>query len=285
MGIINIPNELLQDLWKITLVEEHSYKMDFSGANHLHTNLMNNKVIICILLILIIFIVTLANNHNNILTRNNSQDIFVTGEPMNYVEVFSKIYHTEHWGKGKGSGDGSIPENAQIYIKFLQNYFHDPKLKKIVDLGCGDWQIMSNISIPDDKEYRGYDVAKHIITKNEKKFSKRNVKFFNVTNLKDFVHQNVNGDLLIVKDVLQHLPISEIKYFITNVLPNFKYALITNEYEVASIMHNKDIKLGEFRSLGMLEPPFKLMNAKVMLEYDGPGHKQILLYKSKIDYP
>lgn len=238
---------------------------------------VKNKLLFFILAVLIAAYVVVMKQRNDtykLTLINMSED----GGSMNYSEVFSKIYNTESWGRGKGSGDGSVPENAKIYIAFLQNYFNDPKFNKIVDLGCGDWQIMNNISIPKGKEYFGYDVAEHIIVNNQNKFKDENVKFFHINNLKEFVENKVNGDLLIVKDVLQHLPTSEIKYFIANVLPNFKYALITNEYEVTSIMHNKDIMLGGFRSLSMLDEPFNMPNAKVILEYDGPGHKQILLY-------
>lgn len=37
------------------------------------------------------------------------------------------------------------------------------------------------------------------------------------------------GDLLITKDVMQHWPNSQGRYYIDKILPNFKYALVTND--------------------------------------------------------
>ena len=38
-----------------------------------------------------------------------------------------------------------------------------------------------------------------------------------------------SGDLIIIKDVMQHWPNLETNYFLQTVVPRFKYALLTND--------------------------------------------------------
>ena len=199
----------------------------------------------------------------------------------NYTAVFSKIYSYNIWGKG--SGIGSDPENAKPYLKLLQQYINDDRIHTIVDLGCGDWQIMSNINIPDNKAYKGYDVVSSVQQANIKKFAKPNIQFYIIQDLEYFKRKKVYGDLLIVKDVLQHWPNKEINYFFKNILPNFKYALITNSImpNLPSLI-NRDISLGEFRPIRLMDSPFTWNNVSILLEYPSPApdFKQVLFYKN-----
>lgn len=195
-----------------------------------------------------------------------------------YVRVFTDIYSNKVWAIG--SGPGSNPKNAREYIVFLQNLLNEPSLNTIVDLGCGDWQIMRTVQIPVGKKYKGYDVVASIIAENAEKYVKPNVQFYHITGLKDFVRQRVSGDLLIVKDVLHHLSNSEVEFFIVNILPSFKRVLLINDYSPMHTKHNDDIYTGTWRSLGLLEPPFNLKHAEVLFEYDGPEHKQVVMYQN-----
>ncbi len=136
--------------------------------------------------------------------------------------IFSQIYQNNLWGGGSGSG--SNPKNARPYLKILQSFFYDKNIKKIVDLGCGDWRLMETIYIPDDKQYKGFDVVSMIIEKANLKFKKSNVEFYQINKLEDI--KNETGDLLIVKDVMQHWSYERIGYFVNNILPNFKWAFV-----------------------------------------------------------
>lgn len=195
------------------------------------------------------------------------------------TEIFSRIYKNQEWEKG--SGVGSYPENTVEYRQVLQQYFHDKQYETIIDLGCGDWQIMSLIDIPDDKVYKGFDLVESVIQYNKKNYAKNNVLFYQIKDLKE-LHA---GDLLIVKDVVQHWPSDDIRYFIGNILPKYKFALITNCYYSANpdlnTNFNKDIEMGGFRPVDLTLPPFNLKNAENIMEYgnDKIGYrKKIYLY-------
>jgi len=90
--------------------------------------------------------------------------------------------------------------------------------------------------------------------------------------------QLLKGDMLIVKDVLQHLSNQNIQYFVNNILPNYKYALITNDYST-TMNNNADIVKGQHRTLDLAAPPFNLTNLQV--EYKTLGSpKRVYIYTS-----
>ncbi|MCW7502748.1 class I SAM-dependent methyltransferase [Leptospira paudalimensis] len=190
--------------------------------------------------------------------------------------AFKKVYDEKKWGDG--SGIGSKPENAVPYLKLLQEYLNDPKYKTIVDLGCGDWQLMETMVIPEGKNYVGYDLVSALIEKNTKKYSKKNIKFLVIRQLSDIRY--VSADLLIVKDVLHHWPIAHINYFLKEILPNYHFALITNDYNLYAL--NNDIDFAGFRPINLQKEPFVPVNGLQVL-FDFPSHgitKRIYLYKN-----
>ena len=144
--------------------------------------------------------------------------IFMKPESLN---VFNKIYSESVWGIGSGSG--SELEYCKSYINFLQKFFYDYSIKSIVDLGCGDWQFTKEINFTGIK-YLGIDAAKEVIAENIKSHATENIKFNTLKRYQDIP----SCDLLICKDVMQHLSIKENKKIIKEVFPKFKYILSTN---------------------------------------------------------
>ena len=84
------------------------------------------------------------------------------------MNVFDDIYINKVWGvdeNGEGiSGSGSKVENNIKYLNFLNTFIKINKIKSIVDLGCGDWQLMSKVNLNGIK-YDGYDNSNIIIDK------------------------------------------------------------------------------------------------------------------------
>lgn len=196
----------------------------------------------------------------------------------NFEAVFSKIYEQNAWGNG--SGPGSAPENTKAYRAILRYFFNEPHINTIVDLGCGDWQIMSLITIPENKKYTGLDVVPGLIEAHQKKHAKSNVEFKLTQGLADVP----SGDLLIIKDVIQHWPSAQIYEFMYTVLPKFKYALITNCFKACAQwpgfqkIYNQDIQLGGYRPIDLTDAPFNLKNAELYVEYAGGGDKRTYLW-------
>lgn len=115
-----------------------------------------------------------------------------------------------------------------------------PKINKIVELGFGDFQLSGRLRIPASKTYHGFDVAKVLLRPNETN------KFFSIiTGIHDF---NETGDLLLIKQVMQHWPNAEIKWFLDNIVPRFKYALLTND---PTTRPRGDIRYGRYSPVNM----------------------------------
>lgn len=194
-----------------------------------------------------------------------------------FEDVFSIAYETAMWGRnseGKAhSGAGSTLQNTRLYRLFLEDFISSHNIKSIVDYGCGDWESTQLLNLH-GIDYIGIDVVKSVINQNEAKFGSPFVKFIygngNEVNLP-------SADLLICKDVLQHLPNSAIHTFITY-LPKFKYCLIINDVDPEFFTStNPDIHAGNWRLIDLTKPPFNVKGEKILTFPAGGTTKQILL--------
>jgi hypothetical protein len=114
---------------------------------------------------------------------------------------------------------------------------------------------------------------KNVITNNQRSFSRPGVSF---ANLPADYNELPSAELLVCKDVLMHLSTKEVQD-ILSILPNFKYALITNDIPCVSAfgkillklrrpfapVNNREIKTGDYRTLDPTESPFNLRLNKV----------------------
>lgn len=178
------------------------------------------------------------------------------------MSKFDEIYSLNSWGFG--SGHGSLPSVTKSYRKFIEQFIAENDIKKVVDYGCGDWQFSKLINWG-EASYTGLDVVESVIEDNTKKYSTDKISF---KAIKPGQTSIPKGDLIIVKDVLQHLSEEDIRIFLDKVLPKFKYALITNCILPTSDI-NAAIATGEFRPLDLRKAPFDL-NAKVVHTFVGP---------------
>ena len=138
-------------------------------------------------------------------------------------EYFSNIYAGGGWGPIQ-SGGGSSPENTVEYREFLSNFIAENKIKTVYDFGCGDWSFSKLIDWSNVK-YTGIEIVESVVS-SLKKYENENIRFVFLTDVERFY--KCKGDLLIVKDVLQHWTNKEITTFLNNVKDQFKFILISN---------------------------------------------------------
>ncbi len=193
--------------------------------------------------------------------------------------VFTNIYEKKLWGN-QPSGDGSIPENTKLYRFFLQNFLKENHIQHVVEIGCGDWDFSCLIDW-EGIQYEGYDVYKAIIEKNQAVHSSPTIKFIHG----NAIHMDLpKADLLICKDVLQHLPQKEIMQLLPQ-LQKFKHCLLTNEVDPESLTSaNLDIPSYAFtqgccRTLDLSKSPFNLKGKKV-LTFSSDVTKQVFYIKN-----
>ena len=190
----------------------------------------------------------------------------VTLVKTNHARVFEKVYRLRAWGQG--SGPGSRENSTEAYRMALQYVLKGWKIRRVIDLGCGDWEF-SRLLDWSEIEYLGLDVVSTIIENNTIKYSNATIRF----ECADIRYTTLKADLFIFKDVLQHWPTQDVQQFLNRM--RGKRMLITNTHTKAHATTNSDIELGEFRPLSLLAFPFKLgPSARMLLEYAVPGNDE-----------
>jgi hypothetical protein len=186
-------------------------------------------------------------------------------------KFFSNLYASGGWGKVP-SGGGSTPENTVQYRKFLIDFINENNIQTVWDYGCGDWTFSKLIDWGKVK-YNGIEVVKKLVDQLNNKYKKTNIKFFYITqkNFKNFYAKQ--GDLLIIKDVLQHWYNDEIVDFLDNVIPNFRFIIVTNSFYQKEDWQELESRFSG-RPLACEYYPLKKYNIKKILNY---GDKQISL--------
>jgi SAM-dependent methyltransferase len=151
----------------------------------------------------------------------------------NHTKLFTQIYENNEWGDNKNSvykgssGNGSSILFNKEYIHFMKEFIDTNNVKKVIDLGCGDWQSSHLIYENRDIKYYGYDAYEKIIVNNSKTYPQFTFTHLDILNEIDSIEDSC--DLCILKDVLQHWTCNEIKYIMDKlVLKSIKYIIIIN---------------------------------------------------------
>jgi SAM-dependent methyltransferase len=169
------------------------------------------------------------------------------------TNTFNRIYAEGTWGRdvaGKGtSGTGSTLEITREYRAYLEDFIKTHNIKSVVDAGCGDWTFSSAIDW-NGASYLGVDIASDVIATVRAKHEKANIKF----QVGDITDDLPAADLLISKDVLQHLSNELVHNFIENNLRKgkYKWVILTNDRG----NRNSDVESGGYRAIDLSAPPF-----------------------------
>ncbi len=207
----------------------------------------------------------------------------------NNREIFSEIYANNAWGKLSNSGEkffsgsGSHDEKIIVpYINTLISLITNNNIRNIVDLGCGDFWIMRHLLEVFDKNnynyfYTGVDVVEDLINYNAARFKQPNIRFLCMDAAADD-EPLPDGDILIIRQVLQHLSNADIKNILSKT-SKFKFLFITEHiHDAPDAVYNidkpsnGDIRLGHKSGIYLEHAPFNIKNIVHLLkmsEYGG----------------
>jgi len=195
--------------------------------------------------------------------------------PASMKTAFSAIYRRNEWEGG--SGRGSTLENTKQYREFIARILAEKSdIGRVVDLGCGDWAFSHKIDWS-SVDYLGIDVVPSVVYQNRETYGE--LGHFECLDI--FTQPLPDGDLVILKDVLQHWPTKTIQEFLPR-LKQFRWALITNCGGENLETLNTDVPMTGYRPLDLRKPPFNI-KAEVSLRYhtdeveDGFDNKLLLL--------
>ena len=186
-------------------------------------------------------------------------------------DVFNKIYQESAWGVSHEdgqrffSGPGSHDENiVGAYVgavsKFLQGFDQKPN---VVDLGCGDFNIGSKLR-PHCQGYIACDIVDALIDFNKRKFQALGVDF----RVLDMTAEPLpKGDVVFIRQVLQHLSNKQILRVIPKIQENFKFLVLTEHLpHPQNFKPNKDkpagpnIRTDIDSGIVITQAPFNLSN-------------------------
>lgn len=203
---------------------------------------------------------------------------------MNHIDIFTNIYEGCLWGdnknknyNGSSGGGSSLEYNIDKYVPFVKSFIINNNINTIIDLGCGDFICGKHIyeDIPNIKYY-GYDTYEKVIDENKliNNNSKYTFKYMDIFNKKEEI---IDGDLCILKDILQHWCNKDIYTFLDYLCENnkFKYILIVNCCN--QVQDNQDSPTGEGRPLSCNFLPLKKYNPKKILNYNSKEISLIII--------
>ena len=204
-----------------------------------------------------------------------------------YKETFTDIYNT--WGFGHGeskSGPGSSLEHTENLRNKIKDLVNEKNIKSVVDIPCGDFHWMKEI-VDSFESYTGGDIVDELIQSNNEKYADDKIKFTNFDLIEDKIP---DCDLLIIRDVLGHMPLESGLKVADNILnSNCKYLLTTSWFNVNDedyyLKHeNFNVPYGRFYSVNLMSHPFNFPKPDYFIEENGKvdgyedGNRKILAF-------
>ncbi len=191
---------------------------------------------------------------------------------MNAAEVFSEVYAQKEWGEHTqsdkfNSGSGSDAAQTSEYCELVNDFVEEHQIERVVDLGCGDFRVGRQIARP-EISYVGVDVVPDLINHNQKTFGADAIRF----QLGDLTAGELpDGDLCLVRQVLQHLSNKEIVRAIER-CEKYRYLIVTEHIPTGRKVkpnrdkpHGPDIRLFWNSGVFLDKPPFS-RNSTILLE-------------------
>jgi len=196
---------------------------------------------------------------------------------LNHQKIFAEIYAADTWNGGSGTGSGEAA--SKPYREVLQQILSTGRVRSVVDIGCGDWQVGRLIDWA-SIDYTGMDVVPDVIAANEARFNHRWM-------LADARNAELpDADLYILKDVLQHWTNAEIAAFMAKMRAGGREMLITNTVtQLGAHALNADLpSAGDFRPLDIRLDPFSV-KAHELLHYTSTlgDDKTVLIVPGKVN--
>jgi hypothetical protein len=182
------------------------------------------------------------------------------------ADVFSRVYRNNHWGRRWGrkffSGPGSHDQQViEPYVRAVTDFLAQmPGRPKVVDLGCGDFQVGSRLR-PVCGDYVACDVVPELIGHNRKAFARLQVEFVCLNIIEDALPE---GEVAFLRQVLQHLSNAQIASVVPK-LARYDFVVVTEHLPVSpEFQPNLDHQFGSgirvTRNSGVVltAPPFNL---------------------------
>lgn len=202
-------------------------------------------------------------------------------KPWPTKDAMEQIYEKNLWGgenydfySGLGSHD---PEVVDPYIAVVSNFlkaFETPPV--VCDLGCGDFNVGKEL-VKFTQKYIAIDIVPELIEYNKKKFRADHLEFKTLDIAKEELPK---GDVVILRQVLQHLSNAEIQAVVEK-LYDYKYIFLTEHLPEGDFEPNIDIisgqgiRLKKHSGVNLSAAPFNIQvkEENCLISIPSPGFK------------
>jgi len=196
--------------------------------------------------------------------KQKERDLRAILQQGTLADRFTEIDRRKYWysptNKESRSGEGSTQAFTRPYVDCLSSFLDQFKSKHhgrmiFLDAPCGDFSWIQPIAMRDDVDYIGADIVPSIVVDNRKKHKSHTVQFIELDITTDSFP---DATFWHCRDCLIHLSFANIVRSFENFAQSkIEYAMITCAY-LSDDQKNCDIVDGDFRSLDLRKPPFKL---------------------------
>lgn len=197
-----------------------------------------------------------------LLTKIKRKIILLRNIVLPQKNIFTAIFKNREWHDTESfSGPGSNLENTAVIRQEFQKLLHDLKVKKLLDLPCGDFNWMKELSFI-GIDYTGSDIVADLIKLNKEKYARPGIQFSE----NDLINGKLpDADLILCRDCLVHFSYRNIIKAINNIRKsNITYLLTTSfpEHE------NRDIVTGDWRPIDLTKAPFNFPKPILIINED-----------------
>jgi hypothetical protein len=210
------------------------------------------------------------------------------------AEAFDYIYLHGYWALGTPmhSGSGSYGAWAEQFVRVAKDLIRRHHIRSITDIGCGDFNVGRQLCDSVEK-YNALDISTRIIELDRARFAGlANVTFQQANACTDALPK---ADLVIVRQVLQHLTNAQIEQILANIeRTGFSFAVIAEHWPHPGQMqkpnadlesHGGDIRL-KYRSGVLIDrPPFSRPAQHVVSLPGDNGQLAIYFWNLRADAP
>jgi len=193
---------------------------------------------------------------------------------LSVADAFSEIYKQKAWGESGDtffSGSGSEGSLAAEYARMVGSFIAENHIKFVVDLGCGDMRVSEQFITP-EIAYVGCDVVPDIIEYHRQNSTLTNADFRCLNIIEDDLP---DGDLCLIRQVLQHLSNDEICRILAKA-QKFPYVIVTEHYPAdgglkepnLDIPHGPGVRLQFDSAVVLDQPPFNVTDLELLLDLE-----------------
>jgi hypothetical protein len=165
---------------------------------------------------------------------------------------FAWIWRLNLWGGRSRSGTGSDPEQTRVLERELPALLERHAVTSLLDVPCGDHGWMSRVDLG-ACDYIGADIVAPLVRGLQRRHAGPRRRFVCLDATRDVLPR---ADLVLCRDLLVHLPDSDVLRVLANVRRSGARLLLTTSFPAQGVQ--PDIMAGDWRPLDLERAPFGL---------------------------